>query len=128
MIWVIIVAIVVYFIYKFVNESNKVTEKVEAEGGMKKKYHTLLDFILTGHPEARILQETRTFISAGVSNYGGSTMFYIQQSPGGQCIIQYEVKNNPMIGDFRLQWTFPDDMDQTMMLVRMTADIQKKCF
>ena len=123
MLWAIIVAVVVYFIYKFVNESNDVVAKTEKEGGMRKKYHVLLDFILTGHSDAKIVQETRTFISAGVSNYGGSTMFYIQQSSGGKCIIRYEIKNNPIISNYQLQWIFPDDMDQTLMLARMIADI-----
>lgn len=86
MLWAIIVAVVVYFIYKFVNESNDVVAKTEKEGGMRKKYHVLLDFILTGHSDAKIVQETRTFISAGVSNYGGSTMFIYNNPQEGNVL------------------------------------------
>jgi len=124
--WVIIIALVCLFIYKLANASNMVAKQVKKAGGMRIKYHTLLDFILAGHREAKVFEETRTYISAGVSNYGGTTIFHIQQSSKGQCLIHYEVKNNPAIRDFQLRWTFSDDLSQEIMWVKINTDIRNK--
>ena len=93
---------------------------------MRVKYAKLLENILGCHKECKILVETRTYIRAGVSNYGGTTLFHIQQSTGNTVIIQYEVKNNPVVRPFQLEWTFPYDMDQDEMMAVMAMDIQKK--
>ena len=93
---------------------------------MRVKYAKLLNNILSGHKDSKIFAETRTYIKAGVSNYGGTTLFHIQQSTGNKVIIQYEVKNNPVVPSFQLTWTFPDDMDQDEMRNVIAADILRK--
>ena len=52
-------------------------------------------------------------------NYGGTTLFHIQQSTGNKVLIQYEVKDNPVFPSFQLEWTFPDDMNQDEMIVKI---------
>lgn len=126
MIWVIVIAIVVYFAFKLGSTSGQVVGSVNSSGGMRVKYAKLLDNILAGHKDSKVFVETRTYLRAGVSNYGGTTLFHIQQSTGNKVIIQYEVKNNPVVPSFQLQWTFPDNTDQEEMMVVMEIDIQKK--
>ena len=128
MIWVIIIviAVVVVIAFKLGSTSGQVIGSVNNSGGMRVKYAKLLNNILSGHKDSKIFVETRTYIKAGVSNYGGTTLFHIQQSTGNKVIIQYEVKNNPVVPSFQLTWTFPDDMDQDEMRNVIALDILKK--
>ena len=128
MIWVIIIviAVVVVITFKLGSTSGQVIGSVKNSGGMRVKYAKLLNNILSGHKDSKIFAETRTYIKAGVSNYGGTTLFHIQQSTGNKVIIQYEVKNNPVVPSFQLTWTFPDDMDQDEMRNVIAADILRE--
>lgn len=126
MIWIIIVAIIVFIAFKIGSTSGQVVGSVNNSGGMRVKYARLLENILGGHKDSKVFVETRTYLRAGVSNYGGTTLFHIQQSTGNKVIIQYEVKDNPAVPAFQLEWGFPDDMDQDEMMVVISNDIQKK--
>lgn len=126
MIWIIIVAIIVFIAFKIGSTSGQVVGSVNNSGGMRVKYARLLENILGGHKDSKVFVETRTYLRAGVSNYGGTTLFHIQQSTGNKVIIQYEVKDNPAVPAFQLEWVFPDDMDQDEMMVIISNDIQKK--
>ena len=126
MIWIIIVAIIVFIAFKIGSTSGQVVGSVNNCGGMRVKYARLLENILSRHKDSKVFVETRTYLRAGVSNYGGTTLFHIQQSTGNKVIIQYEVKDNPAVPAFQLEWVFPDDMDQNEMMVVISNDIQKK--
>ena len=126
MIWVIVIAIVVFIAFKLGSTSGKIVGSVNSSGGMRVKYAKLLEIILAGHQDSKIFVETRTYIRAGVMNYGGTTLFHIQQTTGNKVIIQYEVKDNPAVPSYQLKWTFPDDMDQYEMMTVMTMDMQRK--
>ena len=126
MIWVIIVAVIVFIAFKIGSTSGQVVGSVNNSGGMRVKYARLLENILSGHKDCKVFVETRTYLRAGVSNYGGTTLFHIQQSTGNKVIIQYEIKDNPAVPAFQLEWVFPDDMDQDEMMVVISNDIQKK--
>lgn len=126
MIWVIIVAVIVFIAFKIGSTSGQVVGSMNNSGGMRVKYARLLENILSGHKDSKVFVETRTYLRAGVSNYGGTTLFHIQQSTGNKVIIQYEVKDNPAVPAFQLEWVFPDDMDQDEMMVVISNDIQKK--
>lgn len=125
MIWVIIVAVIVFIAFKIGSTSGQVVGSVNNSGGMRVKYARLLENILNGHKDSKVFVETRTYLRAGVSNYGGTTLFHIQQSTGNKVIIQYEVKDNPAVPAFQSEWVFPDDMDQDEMMVVISNDIQK---
>lgn len=126
MIWVIIVAVIVFIAFKIGSTSGQVVGSVNNSGGMRVKYARLLENILSGHKDSKVFVENRTYLRAGVSNYGGTTLFHIQQSTGNKVIIQYEVKDNPAVPAFQSEWVFPDDMDQDEMMVVISNDIQKK--
>lgn len=103
MIWAIVIAVVVFLAFKLGSTSGQVVGSVNSSGGMRIKYAKLLENILGGHKDCKIFVETRTYIRAGVSNYGGTTFFHIQQSTGNKVIIQYEVKDNPVVPSYQLE-------------------------
>jgi hypothetical protein bacD2_16800 len=123
---IIIITIVVYLIFKFGLISGQVTSGVNKQGGMRVKYSKLVNHILSAHRDSCVFLETRTYLRVGVSNYGGTTLFHIQQCPDGKVMIQYEIKNNPIIPPFHLDWTFSDSMDQDEMLTTINRDINMK--
>ena len=104
MIWIIIIVIAVIAVIAFNlgSTSGQVIGSVNNSGGMRVKYAKLLNNILSGHKDSKIFVETRTYIKAGVSNYGGTTFFHIQQSTGNKVIIQYEIKDNPAVPSFQM--------------------------
>ena len=126
MICVIIVAIIVLIAFKIGSTSGQVVGSVSSNGGMRVKYARLLENILGGHQDCKIFAATRTYIRVGVANYAGPTLYHIQQSTENKVIIHYEVKDNPVVPSFQLEWVFPDDMDQDEMMIIMGTDVQKK--
>lgn len=126
MIWVIIVIIIVIVAFKIGSKSGEMVSSSSNAGGMRVKYAKLLELILNGHAESRIVTETRTYIRAGVSNYGGTTMFHIQQSTGSTVLIDYEVSNNPAVPSFTLHFAFPDNMNQEEMYEQIAMGVQRK--
>ena len=117
---------VAVIISRNIHDSNEAVTSVSTAGGMRFKYATLLSHILSGHVDSRIYVETRTYIKAGVSNYGGTTMFYIQQCPGNIVMIDYEVSNNPVSPNFTLHFKFDDRMDQNLMMVKIAERVQER--
>lgn len=63
MIWVIIVAIIVFIAFKIGSTSGQVVGSVSSNGGMRVKYARLLENILGGHQDCKIFAATRTYKS-----------------------------------------------------------------
>lgn len=101
---IIIIAVAAYLIFKFGLISGKVTNGVNRQGGMRVKYFKLVNHILMAHRDSRVFLETRTYLRVGVSNYGGTTLFHIQQCPDEKVMIQYEIKDNPIVPPFHLDY------------------------
>ena len=126
MIWIVVFIVVVIIVYNLGSKSGETIEHVSESGGMRMKYTELLEYILAGHRESRVFVETRTYIRAGVSNYGGTTLFHIQQCPGNKVMIDFEVKNNPAVKAFTLRFVFDDSMNQSDMYQQINLGIQRK--
>ncbi len=121
--WIILIAIVAYVIIKFAIDSNKQADAVVKQGGMRKKYKTLVNHLLSGHPQARIVQETATFLNIGVSNMGGTTSFFITQT-FGTVTVEWKI-NSPLFGKHKLEWTFDEFLDQDKMIEKIENDVGK---
>ena len=125
--WIFLLVVIgVFLIYKLGKNTGEVVRGVQVDGGMRLKYSKLLNHILEGHKDCKIIVETRTYIRVGVSNYGGTTMFHIQQCPNNIVMIDYDVSDNPVWGRFSLRFNFPDDMDQDTMMEQIGIGIQRK--
>lgn len=123
--WVIILVIIGGILIYIIRRNTG--EAIGSTGGaMRLKYSKLLNHIIDGHKDCKIIMETKTYIRVGVSNYGGATMFHIQQCPNHIVMIDYDVYDNPICDNFSLRFTFPDDMDQDIMMVQIGIGIQKK--
>lgn len=115
--------VVVAVIIKFLYDRNQQSVQIGRQGGMSVKYRTIIDFILNGHQNSKIFQETSDSITLGVSNVGGTTIFMLLQT-FGKITIKWEV-NSPLYGKHKLDWEFPEFMDQEKMLERIANDLEK---
>lgn len=125
--WIFIVAIIaIVIIVKIKSKSDEIVEHVTAHGGMREKYNVLVERLLSSHPNMAVLTETRTFMDIGMNNPDGSSHFYFQQLSKNAIMIQYELKGDPTMPDFKIDWTFNDSFDQEIMLLKMFTDLQRK--
>lgn len=37
-----------------------------------------------------------------------------------------EIKNNPLLGNMKMEWSFPEDMNQEHMIEKINHDIEDK--
>ena len=125
--WIFIVAIIaIVIIVKTKSKSDEVVEHVAAHGGMREKYNILAERLLSSHPNMAVITETRTFMDIGMNNPDGSSHFYFQQVGKNAIMIQYELKGDPTMPDFKIHWTFNDSYDQDIMLLKIFTDLQRK--
>ena len=125
--WIFIVAIIaIVIIVKTKSKSEEVVEHVAAHGGMREKYSVLVARLLSSHPNMAVISETRTFMNIGMDNHDGSSHFYFQQVSKNAVMIQYALKGDPTMPDFKIDWTFNDSFDQDSMLLKMFTDLQRK--
>ena len=73
--WTYIIIIIGLIIIKFLYDTAKQSSKVKSEGGIRKKYNVLIEHFLSGLEGCRILQESNTFVSVGVSGPAGSQIY-----------------------------------------------------
>jgi len=125
--WIFIVAIIaIVIIFKTKSKSDEVVEHVAAHGGMREKYSILVNRLLSSHPNMSVITETRTFMDIGMNNPDGSSHFYFQQVSKNEVMIQYELKGDPAMPDFKIDWTFNDSYNQEIMLLQIGTDLQRK--
>lgn len=123
--WGFIITIVILFIIKFAYDTVKQSSKIRKEGGVRKKYAILVNHFLSSHERCRIFQDTNTMVSVGVSGSAGSQIYYIYPSYGN-VTVRMEVKNNPIWGNMKMEWTFPDSMNQEKMMEKINTDIESR--
>ena len=47
--WIFIIAIILYIMFRFFRDLEKQKRKIAIEGGMRIKYSTLVNYMLSGH-------------------------------------------------------------------------------
>lgn len=66
--WIaIILVIVVFIIGKFLFDKNKQASKITMEGGMRNKYHELIEFLKAGDSRSKIFQKTSDSIGGYIT-------------------------------------------------------------
>ena len=122
--WTFIFSIIIIIIGKFIFDSFIQSKKMKEQGGMRKKYAQLIQLILDADPRVKIIQETNTFINIGISGAAGAQSFLLQQT-FGTLTVQIIIKNNPLLGNMKIERTFPENMDQKIIMEQL-LDAQKE--
>lgn len=123
--WIIIILaiVVVIILAKFFSDKNRQADKIAKEGGMRRKYKTLVEHFLSGDTRAQVFRETSDSITVGLSNMGGTTLFVLTQT-FGQITVQWKI-DSPIFGKHKLEWDFPEYGDQHQMIERISNDLLK---
>lgn len=120
--WIIIIGIVLFIIIKFVSDRNEQADAVAKQGGMRKKYRTLVNYALAGHANSHIISEDGTVITIGCASPGGSTYIDIVQT-FGTVTIRWR-STSILMGNHKLEWSFDEFMDQEKMIEKIENDIE----
>ncbi|MDE6033106.1 MAG: hypothetical protein K2G15_03985 [Muribaculaceae bacterium] len=121
--WRFFIILLAFIVIKFIYDTAKQSAKIKKEGGVRKKYAILINHFLSGHKQSQIFQDDNTLVSVGVMGIAGSQIYFI--SPAyGNVSIRMEIKNNPLFGNTKMEWLFPEDMDQNLMIERIEQDIK----
>lgn len=111
---IFIILVIVIVIIKFAKSSIVETDKIVKEGGMRIKYKTLIDNFIDPSSGMKIIEETNKYVCVGMKNSSGSIAFHFQHT-FNQIDVTFEMKNI-FIGNHKLDWSFPETMDQDEMI------------
>lgn len=117
LIFVIIIVIIV--IFNFAKDSYNENDKLVKQGGMRVKYRTLIDNFIDPDSGLDVVKETNNYVCVGTQNAAGSIAFHFQHS-FNKITVTFEMKNL-FIGNHKLDWTFPETMDQQQMIDRIES-------
>jgi len=111
---IFLIIIGVFAVIHFARDSFNESEKVVKEGGIRIKYKTLIDNFADPTSGMKIVKETNKYICVGMTNSSGSIFFHFQHT-FSQIDVTFEMKNM-FIGNHKLEWSFPETMDQQEMI------------
>lgn len=119
--WIVILVIVAIIVIKIASEANENANRVTAQGGMKIKYRALVNYVLSGDANARIVRESANCIDIGAISSGGQTLVCITHIND---IVRIEWKaESPIFGKHKLKWEFGEFMDQNEMIEKIEHDL-----
>lgn len=121
--WTFIAIIAAIVIIKLLYDSNQQKVAIQKQGGMTNKYAILISHIISGDPRTKITKITTDSIDIVLSNAGGATAFFLTQTYGN-LTVQWKVQS-PIYGNHKLEWDFPEFLDQQKMIERITNDLEK---
>lgn len=124
-----LIVLIVFIVGKFFFDSLKQSKEMKLQGGIRNKYTKLIQIILDSDERIRIIQETNTFVNIGISGPAGAQSFLLYQT-FGKLTVQIVIKNNPLLGNMKIERSFPEDMDQEEimkdLIIAQNEEIQKK--
>lgn len=118
---IIVVGIIVYILFLFFRDREKQKRKIALEGGMRNKYNVLVDYMLSGHQNCKIHQETADSILVGAVSYGGQTSFELVQT-FGSVTIAWKAES-PLFGKHKLEWQFPEYTNQEKIIRQINEEL-----
>jgi hypothetical protein len=110
MLWIIIIGIIVFIIYKFLKErENMLKIQVDLHGGMAKKYEYIIEH-MTNYPDAKVVKVTRDHIHILARGNSTATNYFITESFNS---VEIEwVGQMAILGTHKHKWSFPHNYPQ----------------
>ncbi len=122
MTWIIIL-IVVGGMFFFLSDRDKMLkQQVDEQGGMKKKYAELIDW-LTSDPNARIIKITRDHVHISMVMQTTATHFFITEIFNG-VVVEWNAKLG-LMGDHKKKWKFLSTTSNEQMIEIIGTDINE---
>lgn len=119
---IILLVIIGFIILKFQSDRKQQAIQIIREGGMRKKYYELIEYLKSGDTRSSILHESSDTLTVGVSSKsGGSTVFILMQT-FGFLTVAWKL-DNPIVGRHKKEWDFPENTDQKKMMDIIANDL-----
>lgn len=120
MIWIIIVAVIIFTIYLITKDHKEdLQTNVINQGGMMKKYSVLMNY-LTQHPSSTIAKVTSNHIAVT-----SPSIDVLIDYVGGQTEIKLFLRF-PQMGTLSNKWTFGCNYTQTQIINVMESYVDKQ--
>ena len=121
MVWIVIISFLVLIIGKFLWDRAKMERRILRDGGMRKKYETLINLILQQDKEARVVNEKPSDISIVLTTMSGRVIINILAT--FRSVTVTWLLDSYLLGNHKLMWEFDKDEDQEYMFERMNKEI-----
>jgi len=121
MVWIVIISFLVLIIGKFLCDRAKMERRILRDGGMRKKYETLINLILQQDKEARVVNEKPSDISIVLTTMSGRVIINILAT--FRSVTVTWLLDSYLLGNHKLMWEFDKDEDQEYMFERMNKEI-----
>ena len=120
----IIGAIVVLILVKFFVFLIKQNYAMKKAGGIETKYEEIVIWVQQTYPGAVIYHRKNTSLGIGEQRMASSSSFWFTKTYEHLQVNFRET--NGLIDTIELEWSFPEDMPQAVMISTMESDIKKK--
>jgi len=120
--WFVIISMILVVVILFFNSKKRMEDGIAAEGGMRKKYALLIEYIMSGDSRTKILDEGRSHLIVGLSVLGSVTTFELVNT--FKTITVVCRVESVIFGNQKLDWEFPTDMNQEQMYFRINKDME----
>ena len=118
-----IIVVIIIIAINFFKDSYKENDKLVKEGGIYKKYQTLIDNFVVPEEGFNVVSKTNNYICVAMRNSTGSIVFHFQHMYS-EINVTFEM-NNILIGKHKLEWNFPETMSQTEMIKQIESRIRQ---
>lgn len=120
--WITIIVILGIIIYFFLRDRDKMLQsQVDNFGGMERKYSLIIEW-LTNNPNSRITKKTRDHIEITATYPSSTTKFLITQNFNSIKIDW--LSNLGILGNHQLNWNFPDNTNQEIIIEKIATDLK----
>ena len=116
-----ILVIIGFLIVKFIWDSIQQRNKVSKEGGMQKKYATLVELLQEEDSRTQIDQVTSTSLDLSLNTLGGNSYFHLTQTFGA-LTIEWGLQS-PIYGKHKFEWEFDEKANQLIMYEKIKKDL-----
>jgi len=120
----VIVLIVGLIVVAFVMAISRKNAKIRMQGGMRKKYSTLIDLIQEAYPEGKVHKELGDSILIIAQASTALIMFDIQATFQDKLIITWKARL-PSGATIKNKWRYHWEDDQREIFEQMTLDVAR---
>lgn len=119
--WTFLGLFAAFIVIKFIISASRENDKISFQGGIYKKYSTLIDLILKSDSRASVIENKYNKVIVGVNNIAGSETYTFFESYD-TLHVMCRITNNPLFENMTINWDFPETMNQEDMLIKIIQD------
>lgn len=121
--FLIIIAFIIFIIWKFSSDKTRLNKETAQLGGMSQRYFTLINILMQGDPECEIFENTPNSIAFGIRMPGSACYFTIIQL-FNEILIKWHLES-PVYGSHSKTWKFKEPINLQTVGMKILSDIEE---